>query len=41
MIAPEIYFETFGPPISPPMTILLAMRTMKQVTEVMRNKNTE
>lgn len=37
----DIYFDTGGPPSSPPTTILLMIRIMKQQIEVMRKRNTE
>ena len=33
-------FEVLGPPNSPPITTLLAVKTAKQITEVMRNIKT-
>jgi len=37
----EAYAEAFGPPSSPPTINLLAIRMMKQQTEVMRYNITE
>ena len=40
-IAAVVYFDVFGPPSSPPMNTLLAVKIIKQMTDVNKNIATE
>ena len=35
------HLETFGPPSSPPIKILLSVKMIKQITDVIKNIKTE